>query len=84
MTAIAGWLLGSKIGRSVLLYGSIALSIVLFLLYLRKSGERAGRAAERVAAQVKLLEVKDAQLQAAAAAPRDPAGVARRMRDSTF
>jgi hypothetical protein len=84
MTAIAGWFLGSRIGRSVLLYGSIALSVVLFLLYLRKSGERAGRAAERVATQIKVLEVKDAQLKAGAAAPRDAAGVVDRMRNAGF
>ena len=59
-------------------------TLLAFLLYLRKSGEKAGRIAERVATQIKTLEVKDAQLKAATAAPRTAGGAAERMRDGTF
>ena len=79
-----GWFMGSKVGRSAVLYGSLALTLLAFLLYLRKSGEKAGRIAERVATQIKTLEVKDAQLKAATAAPRTAGGAAERMRDGTF
>ena len=78
------WFMGSKVGRSAVLYGSLALMLLAFLLYLRKSGEKAGRIAERVATQIKTLEVKDAQLKAATAAPRTAGGAAERMRDGTF
>jgi hypothetical protein len=81
---ITSWLLGSKLGRTVLLYGSVILTVVLFLLYLRKSGEKAGRMAERVATQVKTLETKDAQLKAAAAAPRGTPAVVDSLRDGRF
>ena len=82
-TAVA-WFMGSKVGRSAVLYGSLALMLLAFLLYLRKSGEKAGRIAERVATQIKTLEVKDAQLKEATAAPRTAGGAAERMRDGTF
>ena len=82
-TAVA-WFMGSKVGRSAVLYVSLALMLLAFLLYLRKSGEKAGRIAERVATQIKTLEVKDAQLKAATAAPRTAGGAAELMRDGTF
>ena len=34
--------------RAALRYGAIALAVLLFLLSLRRSGERAGRLAERL------------------------------------
>lgn len=82
--ALFSWLLGSKVGRAVLLYGAIAVTIALFLVYLRRSGEKAGRLAERVAVQVKTLEVRDAQLKAAANAPRGVDAVIGSLRDGTF
>ena len=47
-----GWLLTgiatSPWMRAALRYGAIALAVLLFLLSLRRSGERAGRLAERL------------------------------------
>ncbi|PQO23066.1 hypothetical protein C2I36_09815 [Rhodobacteraceae bacterium WD3A24] len=43
-----GWLAARPWARKAALWGAIALAVALFLLGLRKAGERAGRAAERV------------------------------------
>src|SRR3546814_5557345 len=77
MATIAGWFLSSKTGRSILLYGALALSVALFLLFWRRGGEKAGRMAERVENIIKALEVKDAQQKAAMAAPRGRDAVVR-------
>lgn len=79
-----GWLL-SVTGLSRLwLYVAAAAAIAGAVLLILARTKEAGRQAERIDAAMQTLKVKDAQLKAAAAAPRDPAGAARRMRDGTF
>lgn len=54
--------------RAALRYGAIALAVLLFLLSLRRSGERAGRLAERLETTEKINDVQRRMLEAAAAA----------------
>ena len=49
---VLGRFTGLAWGRTAARYGTAALAILLFLLALRRSGERAGRLAERVRRQL--------------------------------
>ncbi|MBB4212672.1 hypothetical protein EV659_11414 [Rhodothalassium salexigens DSM 2132] len=70
--------------RTVLRYGAIALAVLLFLLALRRSGERAGRLAERLETSEKVNDVQRRMLEAAARRPRDRDDLAERLRDGRF
>ena len=48
ITALFTGLTASPWARAALRYGAIALAVLLFLLAFRRSGERAGRLAERL------------------------------------
>ncbi|WP_454283811.1 hypothetical protein [Roseovarius sp. MBR-38] len=61
-----------------------ALTIVLFLLNLRRAGERAGRLAERLSTSEKSHEIQRQMLEAASRRPRDPDALAQRLRDGRF
>ena len=77
-------LAGSAWARTVLRYGVTASSILLFLLSLRRSGERAGRLAERLETTEKANDVQRQMLEAAAHRPRDRNELAERLRDGRF
>ena len=70
--------------RAALRNGAIALAVLLFLLALRRSGERAGRLAERLETTEKINDVQRRMLEAAARRPRDRNELAERMRDGRF
>ena len=70
--------------RAVLRYGVTAPEILLFLLTLRRSGERAGRLAERLETTETLNDVQRRMLKAAARRPRDRDELAERLRDGRF
>lgn len=70
--------------RAALRYGTIALAVLLFLLALRRSGERAGRLAERLETTEKANDVQRQMLDAAARRPRDRSDLAERLRDGRF
>ncbi|UWL62480.1 hypothetical protein NIK97_13135 [Brucella pseudintermedia] len=76
--AAAPWL------RAALRYGAIALAVLLFLLALRRSGERAGRVAERLETVERTHDVQRRMLEAAARRPRDRDDLADRLRDGRF
>jgi len=80
LTGIAG----SVWARMALRYGVTALAILLFLLALRRSGERAGRLAERLDTREKANEVQRAMLEAAARRPRNRDELIDRLRDGGF
>jgi DNA integrity scanning protein DisA with diadenylate cyclase activity len=67
--------------RAALRYGTIALAIVLFLLSIRRSGERVGRIAERLETTEKANEIQRRMLDAAARRPRDRDELVDRLRD---
>lgn len=70
--------------RAALRYGAIALTGLLFLLALRRSGERAGRLAERLETSEKINDVQRRMLEAASRRPRDRDELAERLRDGRF
>jgi hypothetical protein len=57
--------------RAVLLYGAVAITVLLFLFALRQSDERAGRFAERLETMEKANDVQRRMLEVAARRPRD-------------
>lgn len=61
-----------------------ALSIALFLLNLRRAGERTGRLAERLSTSEKTHEIQRQMLEAASRRPADRDALADRMRDGRF
>jgi len=70
--------------RVALCYGAIALAVLLFLLSLRRSGERMGRLAERLETAEKSHEAQRRMLEAAARRPRSRDDLAERLRDGQF
>jgi len=70
--------------RAALRYGAIALAIILFLLSIRRSGERVGRMAERLETKEKANEIQSRMLEAAARRPRGRGELAERLRDGHF
>ncbi len=70
--------------RGALRYGALALAIVLFLLSLRRSGERAGRLAERLESTEKANDVQRQMLDAAVRRPRNHDELAQRLHDGRF
>lgn len=70
--------------RAALRYGAITLAVLLFLLSLRRSGERAGRVAERLETVERTHDVQRRMLEAAARRPRDRDDLADRLRDGRF
>ena len=70
--------------RAALRNGAIVLAVRLFLLALRRSGERAGRLAERLEAMDKVNDIQRQMLDAAARRPRDRSDFADRLRDGHF
>ena len=70
--------------RTALRYGAITLAVFLFLFSLRRSGERAGRVAERLETTEKANDVQRRMLEAAARRPRDHHELAKRLRDGSF
>ena len=77
-------LAGSALARAALRYGAVALAVLLFLLSLRRYGERAGRLAERLETTEKANDVQRQMLEAAARRPRDRNELAQRLRDGSF
>lgn len=61
-----------------------ALTIALFLLNLRRAGERAGRLSERLSTSEKTHEIQRQMLDATSRRPADRDALAQRMRDGRF
>lgn len=70
--------------QATLRYGAIVLAVLLFLLSLRRSGERAGRLAERLNTREKANGVQRRMLEAAAHRPRNRDELVDRLRDGGF
>jgi len=84
IASLLGGIAASPWGRAALRYGAIALAVLLFLLALRHSGERAGRLAERLETSEKTNDVQRQMLDAAARRPRDRSDLADRLRNGRF
>ena len=82
-----GWitvLLASGPARKALGLVLAIITIALFLLNLRRAGERAGRLAERLATSENTHEIQRQMLDAASRRPADRDALAQRMRDGRF
>jgi len=66
MGALITWFTGSQFALAVGKWAAIALAITLFLLSLRRAGERAGRRAEQLENQEKVNETQRRMLEATA------------------
>ncbi len=77
-------LAGSEWIRTALRYSVTTLAILLFLISLRRSGERAGRLAERLYTREKANEVQRKMLEATVRRPRNRDDLAERMRNGRF
>ena len=82
-----GWIsaiLASGPTRKVLGLLLAAVIIALFLLNLRRAGERAGRLAERLSTSERTHEIQRQMLDAASRRPADRDALAQRLRDGRF
>ncbi len=79
-----GWLLTHGPARKALGQILTAAAILLFLLNLRRAGERAGRAAERLDARERNDAIHRQMLDAATRRPPDLDALAERLRDGRF
>ena len=84
IATLFGGFAASPWGRPALRYGTIVLAVLLFLLALRRSGERTGRLAERLETTEKANGVQRQMLEAAVRRPRDRNELAERLRDGRF
>lgn len=84
ITALLAGIAAAPWMRAALRHGAIAIAVLLFLLALRRSGERAGRIAERLETSEKTNDVQRRMLDAAARRPRDRDELADRLRDGRF
>ena len=82
--ALFGGIAASPWMRAALRYGAIVLAVVLFLLTLRRCGERAGRLAEGLETTENANDAQRQMLEAAARRPRDRGELADRLRDGRF
>lgn len=62
----------------------VEVTVTLFLLNLRRVGERAGRLAERLSTSEQTHEIQRQMLDAASRRPADRDALAQRMRDGRF
>lgn len=84
IATLLGGFAASPWARPALRYGAIVLAVLLFLLSLRRLGERTGRLAERLEATEKINDVQRQMLDAATRRPRDRSELAERLRDGRF
>jgi hypothetical protein len=77
-------LLASGLARKALGLIIAAITIVLFLLNLRRAGERAGRLGERLQVSERTHEIQRQMLDAATRRPADRDALADRLRDGRF
>jgi hypothetical protein len=82
-----GWIttiLASDPARNALGLMLAALTIALFLLNLRRAGERAGRLAERLSTSERTHEIQRQMLDAASRRPADRDALVERLRGGQF
>ena len=84
MGALITWFTGSRLILAVGKWVAIALTISLFLLSLRRSGERVGRLAEQLENREKANEIQRRMLEAAARRPRNRDELVDRLRNGEF
>ncbi len=84
MGVLITWFTGSRFALTVGKWAVIALAVSLFLLSLRRSGERAGRLVERLENREKAYDIQRRMLDAASRRPRNRDELAQRLRAGRF
>ena len=84
MGALLAWFTGNRLMLAVGKWAATALTVTLFLLSLRRSGERAGRLAERLENTEKANEIQRRMLEAAARRPGNRDELVERLREGEF
>jgi hypothetical protein len=84
MGTLISWFTGSRFALAVGKWAAITLAVLLFLLSLRRSGERAGRLAERLENKEKKNEIQRRMLEAASRRPHNRDELVERLRDGEF
>ena len=84
MTGGGTAILASGPARKALALALAATTIALFLLNLRRAGERAGQLAERLSTSEKAHEIHRRMLEAASRRPADRDALTQRLRDGQF
>jgi len=74
----------SSWAHAVLRRGLSVAAVLLFLLSIRRAGERTGRLLERLEAMERTNDAQREMLEAAVRRPRDRGELARRLRDGRF
>ena len=82
--SMLGLIAANPLARVALRYGAMALAIILFLLSIRRTGERAGRIAERLEFTEKNNAIQRRMLEAAARRPRGRDELVDRLRNGGF
>jgi len=82
--ALTTWLTGSRFALAVGKRVAIGFAVLLFLLSLRRSRERAGRLAEQLENMEKANEIQRKMLEAASRRPCNRDELSQRMRDGEF
>jgi hypothetical protein len=81
---VIGWLITHGPARKALGILLAVITIALFMLNLRRAGERAGRLAERLSTSQRTHEIQRQMLDAASRRPADRGVLADRLRDGQF
>ena len=84
---MTGWIttiLANSLARKTLGIMLAILTVTLFVLNLRRAGERAGRLAERLSTSEKTHEIQRQMLEATSRRPHDRDALAQRLRDGRF
>ena len=84
MTGLISAILASGPARKALGLLLTALTVALFVLNFRRTGERAGRLAERLSTSERNHEIQRQMLEAASRRPADRNALAQRLRDGQF
>ncbi len=84
MTGLISAILASGPARKALGLLLTALTVALFVLNFRRTGERAGRLAERLSTSERNHEIQRQMLEAASRRPADRDALAQRLRDGQF
>ena len=84
IAALLARLVASPTALTAARWGAFALAVLLFLLALRRSAEKAGRLAERLETMEKAHDAQRRMLEATNHRPRDRGELARRLREGRF
>lgn len=76
--------IGQLWARRVTVVALVAIAIILFLFNLRRAGERAGRAAERLENLERANVIQHQMLEAVSRRPRDRDDLVKRLREGGF